>query len=245
MRYVSITDTGLVRKNNEDSHAVVESGEELIFAVADGMGGHAMGEVASKTAMEFVFSALSLASNQVQNKREMEDILQKTVEKANIKVYLESLKNPNFHGMGTTLTLGVLHDWRLYLSHIGDSRAYLLHGSRLDRLTLDHTLVQQMVDEGMISEKDAREHPKRHMLTRSLGVNEYMTPDTTSFDISEGDLIMLCTDGLYGYVKDKDIRDILRKHKDLSLCAEKLVEAANNAGGYDNITVVLVHCNRE
>lgn len=245
MRYVSITDRGLVRENNEDSSTVKTSGRDLIFAVADGMGGHAMGEVASKTALDFVISDLLSTLESVNNQKAIEDLLHKTVEKANIRVYLESLKDTDYHGMGTTLTLGVLRDWRLYLSHIGDSRAYLLHGSHLDRLTLDHTLVQQMVEAGTISESEATKHPKRHMLTRSLGVKEYMTPDTTSFDIFEGDVILLCTDGLYGCISDKEIRDIMRKNKDLEMCGQKLVDAAIEAGGHDNVTVVLIHCDKD
>ena len=245
MKYASMTDMGLVRKNNEDSLVIVKCGESLIFAVADGMGGHAMGEVASRTALHYIRSTLPSLVEQADSQLQLEEIVHATVEKANVMVYLESLKDPKYHGMGTTLTLGVLHDWRLILSHIGDSRAYLLHGSHLTRLTIDHTLVQQMVEEKMISEKEAEDHPKRHMLTRSLGVNEYMTPDTCSFDITEGDVILLCSDGLHGYVKEKQIRDILRRHKDLGLCVQQLVDAANSEGGKDNISVVLVHCNRD
>ena len=245
MRYVSITDQGLVRKNNEDSLAVQPCGDHLLFAVADGMGGHAMGEVASKTALNYILSTLPQEIIRTENQRDLVDLLHQTVVKANIKVFLESLKDPGYYGMGTTLTLGVLRDWRLYLSHIGDSRAYLLHGSRMDRLTLDHTLVQQMVEEGMLSETDAQVHPKRHVLTRSLGVNEYVIPDTTSFDISEGDILLLCTDGLHGYVSEKEIKEILRKHKDLELCGQQLIQAANRSGGHDNVSVVLVHCDRK
>ena len=245
MKYASMTDKGLVRKNNEDSLIIVKEGDDLVFAVADGMGGHAMGEVASRTALQFVRSAVPDLLASVDNQRELESQLHSTVEKANVMVYLESLKKKEYHGMGTTLTLGALHDWRLILSHIGDTRAYLLHGAHLTRLTVDHTLVQQMLEEKMITEKEAAEHPKRHMLVRSLGVNEYMSPDTCSFDIAEGDLILLCSDGLHGYVKEKEIRDILRKHRDLGLCVQQLVDAANHAGGHDNISVILVHCNRD
>ncbi|HHT78083.1 MAG TPA: Stp1/IreP family PP2C-type Ser/Thr phosphatase [Clostridiaceae bacterium] len=242
MRYASATDKGKVRQNNEDFHAILSVGDSTVFVVADGMGGHAVGEIASRTAVEFALSTLPRELEHDMSVSQIEDVLRETIEKANVRVYLQSLDNKEYRGMGTTLTLAVLKDWRLYISHIGDCRVYLMHGSGLERLTVDHTLVQELVDRGSISEKEAQNHPKRHVLVRSLGVNEYMEPDTYSFDISEGDLILLCTDGLYGYVDEAGIRKIIRKHKDLSACAKQLVDAANDAGGGDNITVILVDC---
>ena len=245
MKYASATDTGTVRKNNEDFMAVLSAGQDTVFVIADGMGGHAVGELASRTAVEYVLSALPRELESAKNKNDIEDLMKLIVENANVMVYLESLDNKDFKGMGTTLTIAVLRDWRLYVSHIGDCRVYLLHGSTMDRLTVDHTLVQELVDSGSITQEEALTHPKRHVLVKSLGVNEYMSPDTYSFDISEGDLILMCTDGLYGYVEETEIRTILRKHKDLDACAEHLVSAANSAGGKDNVTVILIHCYRE
>lgn len=245
MRYASATDTGTVRKNNEDFRAVLNVGQDTVFVIADGMGGHAVGELASRTAVEYVLSALPRELETAKNKKEIEDVLHLIIEKANVRVYLESLDNKEFQGMGTTLTIAVLRDWRLYVSHIGDCRVYLMHGSTLDRLTVDHTLVQELVDSGSITQEEALTHPKRHVLLKSLGVNEYMSPDTYSFDISEGDLILMCTDGLYGYVEETEIRTILRRHKDLNACAGQLVSAANRMGGKDNVTVILIHCDRD
>lgn len=245
MRYVTATDKGLVRGNNEDFHAALEAGDDAVFVIADGMGGHAYGELASRTAVEYVLSSLPRELEAARTKRAIEDVLHLMVEKANVKVYLESLDKSENKGMGTTLTIAVLRDWRLYLSHIGDCRVYLLHGSSLNRLTVDHTLVQELIDAGSITEEEALTHPKRHILVKSLGVNEYMSPDTYSFDISEGDLILMCSDGLYGYVDEETIRSILRRHKDLGACADQLVAAANQAGGKDNVTVILIHCDRE
>jgi PPM family protein phosphatase len=245
MRYATATDKGLVRGNNEDFHAALAVGDDAVFVIADGMGGHAVGELASRTAVEYVLSSLPRELEAARTKKEIEDVLHLMVEKANVKVYLESLDKNENRGMGTTLTIAVIRDWRLYLSHIGDCRAYMLHGSQLDRLTADHTLVQELVDTGSITEEEAMTHPKRHVLIKSLGVNEYMSPDTYSFDISEGDLIMMCSDGLYGFVTETEIRTILRRHKDLNACASQLINAANKAGGKDNITVILIHCDLE
>ncbi len=245
MRYTSATDTGCVRKNNEDFHAVINVGSDSVFVIADGMGGHAVGERASRTAVEYVLASLPRDLSEAKTKKELENSLNLMVEKANIKVYLESLENKEYKGMGTTLTIAVIRDWRLYLSHIGDCRVYLLHGSALSRLTVDHTLVQELVDSGSITEEEAMTHPKRHILIKSLGVNEYMSPDTYSFDISEGDLIMLCTDGLYGAVTESEIRTIMKKHKNLDECSSQLIDAAKREGGKDNITVILIHCDRD
>lgn len=245
MRYASATDMGMVRKNNEDFHAALSVGEDAVFVIADGMGGHAAGELASRTAVEYVLSTLPRELEKAVTKKDLEELLHLVIEKANVKVYLESLDNKEYKGMGTTLTIAVLRDWRLYLSHIGDCRVYLLHGSSLDRLTVDHTLVQELIDSGSITEEEALTHPKRHLLLKSLGVNEYMSPDTYSFDISQGDLILMCSDGLYGYVKEEEIRSILRRHKDLNACAAQLIGAANKAGGKDNITVILILCDRD
>ena len=245
MKYAVATDTGKVRKNNEDFQAVISAGQDTVFVIADGMGGHAVGELASRTAVEYVISTLPNELESANNKKDIEDLLRRVVEKANVKVYLESLDNREFKGMGTTLTVAVLRDWRLYLSHIGDCRVYMLHGSTMDRLTVDHTLVQELIDSGSISEVEALTHPKRHVLLKSLGVNEFMSPDSYSIDISQGDLILMCTDGLYGYVDESEIRTILRRHKDLQACADQLVSQANQAGGKDNVTVILVHLDRE
>lgn len=242
MNYVSATDKGKVRKNNEDFHAVLSVGDSTVFVVADGMGGHAVGEVASRTAVEFALSTLPKQLEKAKSVKQIENVLSDTIEKANVRVYLQSLDNKDYRGMGTTLTLAVLRDWRLYISHIGDCRTYLLHGSNFERLTVDHTLVQELVDMGSISEKEAQSHPKRHVLVRSLGVNEYMAPDTYSYDISPGDLIVMCTDGLYGCVEEKEIKRIIKRHKNLNTCAQQLINAANEGGGTDNITVILIHC---
>lgn len=245
MRYASATDKGMVREKNEDFHAILSVGDSSVFVVADGMGGHAVGEIASRTAVEFALSALPQQLEKARSVEDIELILQETIEKANVRVYLQSLDNREYRGMGTTLTLAVFRHWRLYISHIGDCRVYLLHGGSLERLTIDHTLVQELVDMGSISEKEAETHPRRHVLVRSLGVNEYMKPDTYSFDISEGDLILMCTDGLYGYVEEEQIRKILKRHKNLDSCVRQLVDSANAAGGPDNITAILIHCAME
>ncbi|MBP5187243.1 MAG: Stp1/IreP family PP2C-type Ser/Thr phosphatase [Clostridiales bacterium] len=240
MKVVSVSDKGLVRTNNEDCLSVFSVGKDDCFVIADGMGGHAAGELASKTAVEYVEQSLNDYLFEADDDQKLKKLLTFTLEKANVKVYLASLGSFRYRGMGTTLLVAVVRDKRLYISHIGDCRAYHLHGQRMKRLTTDHTLVQRMIEKGMITEEEAKTHPKRHVLLRSLGVNEYVKPDTFSVEISNGDVILLCSDGLYGCVEDKTIRAVLRKHKDLNYCMQLLRDLANAAGAPDNISMILV-----
>jgi len=242
MKVVSVSDVGLVRANNEDCLATFSVGKDECFVIADGMGGHAAGELASKTAVEYVRQAFNDYLFEADDPQKLERLLSFTLEKANVKVYLQSLGSFRYRGMGTTLTVAVLREKTLYISHIGDCRIYLLHGQQMRTLTRDHTLVQDMVDSGLITPEEARNHPKRHVLLRSLGVNEYVMPDTFSVEIANGDVILMCSDGLHGYVEDKTIRAVLRKHKNLDYCAQLLLDLANGAGGQDNISMILAEC---
>ncbi|MBP5491750.1 MAG: Stp1/IreP family PP2C-type Ser/Thr phosphatase [Clostridiales bacterium] len=242
MNVVSVSDKGLVRTNNEDCLAVFSVGKDECFVIADGMGGHAAGELASRIAVDYVQEALNDYLFETDDPEKLLRLLSFTLEKANVKVYLESLGSFRYRGMGTTITVAVLRDKKLYVSHIGDCRLYLLHGQHMKQLTTDHTLVQQMVDSGAITKEEARTHPKRNMLLRSLGVNEYVMPDTFTVDMSNGDVILLCSDGLYGCVEDKTIRAVLRKHKSLEYCAQVLLDLANGAGGTDNISMIIAEC---
>ncbi len=239
MKVVSVSDKGLVRTNNEDCLSVFSVGKDECFVIADGMGGHAAGELASKTAVEYVIQSLNDYLFEADDAQKLQKLLAFTLEKANVKVYLASLSSFRYRGMGTTLTVAVLRGKTLYISHIGDCRAYLLHGQKMRTLTTDHTLVQRMVEKGMITKEEARNHPKRHVLLRSLGVNEYVKPDTFSVEISNGDVILLCSDGLYSCVEDKTIRAVLRKHKDLNYCLQLLKDLAEAAGAPDNISMIV------
>jgi protein phosphatase len=242
MKVVSVSDKGLVRTNNEDCLSVFSVGKDECFVIADGMGGHAAGELASKTAVEYVTQSLNDYLFEADDAQKLQKLLAFTLEKANVKVYLASLGSFRYRGMGTTLTVAVLRDGVLYISHIGDCRIYRLHGQKMNVLTKDHTLVQDLVDKGMITKEEARTHPKRHMLLRALGENEYVMPDTFSVAIANGDVILLCSDGLYGYVEDKTIRAVLRKHKNLEYCKQLLLDLANAAGAPDNISMIIAEC---
>lgn len=242
MKYGTASDKGLIRTNNEDCFAVVADGERLpcAFLVADGMGGHRRGELASQIAVEYVSNRLMGFLPGRTDPMEVEDALREVVEKANVKVYLGSLESEENRGMGTTLTVGVLMDRSLVVASVGDTRAYLLRGHSLMRITVDHTLVQEMVDAGTLYPEDVRTHPKRHILTRALGVPEYMTAECHTVSVAKGDRILICSDGLHGLAEEEDIRATLRRERTPEAAAQRLVELANRCGGEDNVTCIVV-----
>lgn len=221
------TDIGQVREGNEDSYLVLDP----LFAVADGMGGHRGGEVASDLAVQTIRRLFE----------RHEGSLIEQVERANRAVFERSQSDRAVSGMGTTLTAVVVDDrGGARLAHVGDSRAYLLRDGELDLLTRDHTLVQRMVDEGELTAEEAEDHPHRHILTRVLGGEGSVSVDEGVLELRQGDRLLLCTDGLTGMVRDDEIRSLLQQTSDPQEAAERLVHAANGAGGVDNITAVVL-----
>ena len=220
------TDIGKVRGANEDSYLV----EPPLFAVADGMGGHRGGDVASKLALETV--------EQLFHRRT--GTLSEQVRRANQAVFERSKVDRRVTGMGTTLTAALVQGDALRLAHVGDSRAYLLRAGSLRQLTTDHTLVARMVKAGEISEAEAEVHPHRNVLTRALGTEPEVRVDEDEIPLLEGDRVLLCSDGLTGMVTEEQIQAILEMDVPAQEAADRLVTAANRAGGIDNITVVVL-----
>jgi protein phosphatase len=239
--YGSATDKGLIRSINEDSYTVFTNQGDypLVFILADGMGGHKRGELASSIAVEYAREQIEPVISSVGDIEHISGLLKEITEKANIKVYLGSLEDPDNKGMGTTLTIAVVYDDTLIVSHVGDCRVYLLRKNSLMRITVDHTLVQELVDAGRIMPAQAAGHPKRHVLTRALGVPEYVTADTYAVSLQKNDKVLLCSDGLHGYVQESIIRNILRKENNPAVAAQVLVNKANSSGGEDNTTVMI------
>jgi len=220
------TDVGRVREGNEDSYLL----EDPLFAVADGMGGHRGGEVASSLALETLQTLFHQGSGD----------LDEQVQEANRAVFEKSMHDRRVAGMGTTLTAALAEGERVRIAHVGDSRAYLLRRAELHLLTEDHTLVRRMVAEGEISEEEAEAHPQRSVLTRALGVDMWVDVDELVVEVEQGDRLLLCTDGLTAMISDERIRQILVGQPDTQAAADALVSAANEAGGVDNITVVVL-----
>jgi len=231
MRFFAITDTGRVRPINEDS-CYLPQGEERFCAVADGMGGHNAGEVASALAVK-VFA---------EHMREVEHItasdMQAAVEKANAEVFREAGRNASMSGMGTTFTALALEGNTVHIAHVGDSRAYLIRRGAIMRITTDHTLVEEMVLKGMITVREARVHPKRNIITRALGTAANVEVDLIQLEARPGDVFFLCSDGLSNHVEDKHILKVTGAHENWQDKLRHLVGAALEDGGQDNITAM-------
>jgi serine/threonine protein phosphatase PrpC len=243
LSYSAATHTGLVRANNEDNYAIMDhdGGFPYALILADGMGGHRRGELASQIAVDYTKSRLTSILGSGKSSDELARTLVDILEKANVKVYLGSLETPENHGMGTTLTLLILLADQLILAHVGDCRAYLLRDGELTQLTVDHTLVQEMVAAGTISPNESQRHPRRNVLTRALGIPEYIQPDLVAMSAQRGDRLLLCSDGLHGYVDDDQIKMQMRKEKNPASLAEHLIRLALEAGGEDNVTVLAAY----
>ena len=224
----SRTDVGCVREHNEDSLAVAPP----LYVVCDGMGGHAAGEVASEIAVDTITQR---APHHADAKA-----LGQAVEEANLAILKGAREGVGRAGMGCTCTAAILEKERLVIAQVGDSRAYLLHNGRLQQLTRDHSLVNDLVEAGQITPAEARVHPQRSVITRALGSDPRTEPDLFELNVETGDRLLLCSDGLSTMLEDDQIEEILGDVPDPQRCAAQLVNEAIAAGGYDNVTVIVV-----
>jgi PPM family protein phosphatase len=232
LRAGASTDVGLVRQRNEDAYVA----DYPLFAVADGLGGHLGGEVASRVAVD----TLTEAAKGDGPDEGIPDRLRSAIQRANAEVSERASKDQRLTGMGTTITAVIAGHDRVFLGHVGDSRAYLLRDGELRALTEDHSLVQRMVREGRLTPEQAEIHPQRSVLTRALGIDDDLEVDQATVEVTAGDRLLLCSDGLTSMVADEVIRKILAGHDDPQAASQALVEAANAAGGQDNITTVVL-----
>ncbi|HHW07959.1 MAG TPA: Stp1/IreP family PP2C-type Ser/Thr phosphatase [Clostridia bacterium] len=234
MQTAVLTHVGLVRQRNEDSYAVLP--EHSLFAVADGMGGHQAGELASSLALK-ILGELVARPRQGEDCREQ---LAQAVQEANRRVYELSQKDADKQGMGTTLTAVWIKDGVAHLAHIGDSRAYLIRNSQLSLLTNDHSLVGELLRQGSLTPSEAQSHPRRHALTRALGIEAEVKVDTRSMTLNQNDLLFLCTDGLTNLVSDEEINAVFAETEGLQAALEKLVQLCLKRGAHDNITMLAI-----
>jgi len=227
--YGAVTHVGQVRTGNEDSLLA----DNNVFMVADGMGGHNAGEVASVMAVDHLREAASGIIAET-------DLVQ-ALEHANEVIYAESMTNHLHHGMGTTLAaMVVLDNNNIVVAHVGDSRVYMWHEKALTRLSKDHSYVQELVDEGIVSIEEARTHPRRNIVTRALGIDAEVDVEANTFPVTVGAWYVLCSDGLVDEISDADIAKVLERCTTPHEASQALVDAANAAGGRDNITVIVV-----
>lgn len=235
------TDPGRCRENNEDSVAFDE--QALVAVLADGMGGYNAGEIASGMATAFIKAELSRWLSEAGANAQIRDIrraMEICVDNANIAIYNSANANPSFAGMGTTLVLGVIKDGRLLIGHIGDSRCYRIRQGRMEQITKDHSLLQEQMDAGLITPEQAAGSPIKNLVTRALGVEQGVMLEVNEFSIEPGDVYLMCSDGLSDMVSDEVIVRIALEDLRLEPLAEHLILAANESGGRDNISVLLV-----
>lgn len=243
MEVGSYTDIGKVRNLNEDDYYVSDYVSRLgaIYAlVADGMGGHAAGEVASSMAIHVACDYIEANFEEEKGAGGMEELLKGAVLSANNAVFSSAVTKDGLSGMGTTLTMCFLLGKKLTAAHIGDSRMYLYRDGRLSQLTKDHSLVSELVEKGSITKYEALKHPQKNVITRAVGSSAEVTPDIIKCDVKEGDLILLCTDGLTNEVTESEIITILKEKNVPMGYAQSLVFRALDNGGRDNITAVLL-----
>ncbi len=240
LRAAAGSDVGRRRSANEDHYALAP--EVGLFLVADGLGGHVAGQVASEMAAEAALQAIRTLEGA---NASLTEKLRVSVTAANREVHETARMRPEYAGMGTTLVGLLVDETRAALAHVGDSRAYRVRGTRIRQLTDDHSLVGELLRRREISEEDAREHPQRHVLTRAVGVRGRVEPDLVELTPEEGDLFVLCSDGLTGHVRDEEIAELAIQHAEPQRLVDALIALANERGGEDNITVVAVRCDKE
>lgn len=226
MKMYGATDIGLVRATNQDNYYIDKSAKWAV--VADGMGGHNGGETASSVTVEEIKKSMLQGVG-----------LKESIINANAMVYKMAVETPGLSGMGTTVVLCEILGSTANIAYVGDSRAYLYSGGILKQITKDHSIVQQLIDSGTITEEQAKYHPQRNLITRAVGTEKNILVDCVTHELMENDYILICSDGLSSYVEENEIADILANTK-VSEIVEKLIDAANQCGGKDNITAVII-----
>lgn len=251
LEIVSQTHPGVARSHNEDSVAYDPSCGLVVLA--DGMGGHNAGEIASGITVSLITTEIkhSLESMRPEDRGEDgEDIgvglLREKVRKANVSIYHASQSQSQYAGMGTTVVAGLFYDNRLAVAHVGDSRMYRLRGEILEPITRDHSLLQEQIDRGLLSPKDARLSKNKNLITRAVGVDPVVEVEIQIHAVQVGDIYLICSDGLNDMVEDDEIRDTVHMLRaNLKLAAKQLIEMANDNGGRDNVSVILIKVNGE
>ena len=240
MKGFAKTDIGKAREINQDYYSIPKSDQDLqLFILADGMGGYNGGEVASSLATQAAKSYIEDNFTKVEHTKEAILILIKNaIEYSNKVVFEKSKSVPELEGMGTTLDICFIYNNKIYIGHVGDSRVYRIRGELIRKLTKDHSYVQQLVEDGKITREEANHHPKKNMLTKALGCTAYVEPDIRARNLEPGDILVMCSDGLTNMVEEKEIYQVVKEAPEVA--PQTLVNLANNAGGYDNITVITI-----
>lgn len=239
MQFSAMTDVGMCRKINEDNYYVKADGAFPYAIVADGMGGHKAGEIASMMLVDVIKNHLENKLNETMDYVEAGETVRKAFISANSIIYKYAENHYKIMGMGTTATLAMVYKERLITAHVGDSRAYTITSEEIKQVTRDHSYVQELVSMGKITKEEAKHHPKKNFITRAMGAEETVKVDVNIRPYN-GETVLLCSDGLVNYVEDEEIKDIVLNNIDLNAMTEQLVDSANSRGGKDNITVIIL-----
>lgn len=238
MESFAITDIGLKRQMNQD---YIFSEENSIgsfpnlFIVADGMGGHKAGDYASRSCVECVVDSIKKS----QRKTPI-SILEEAIKYANKQILMDSKSNIEYEGMGTTFVCAVIMGMTLYVANIGDSRLYIINEKEIKQVTQDHSLVEEMIQNGEIDRSNARLHPNKNIITRAIGTSEEVIADYFEVELKKEDVVLLCSDGLSNMMEDEEIKVTVKEQSKLSTAGNKLIESANACGGKDNISIILI-----
>jgi protein phosphatase len=243
------SDTGLVRENNEDriGYELYHDVEIALAIVADGVGGYEGGEIASEISVNFIRQSIRKAIMLARSgggfaEHWSQKALLNAFAEANREIIQQQTAHTNLHNMASTVVAVLCQQNQLVLSHYGDSRCYMWRDSQLTQLTKDHSVAQQMLDDGVLSEENYYLSPYHHVISHALGLEKIVVAKTAQYQIENGDVFLLCSDGLTNCLKDKYIARVMMDYADIQLCTEELISRANDAGGVDNISVVLVRC---
>lgn len=238
MKIVAKTDKGMVRDSNQDAYAVGELPGDVAWAiVCDGMGGAAGGNIASTLAVKVISDKITSSYNSKMRDASIKNLLDSAITAANLEVFDMAYSRPELQGMGTTVVAVIVRDNIAYIAHVGDSRAYIATAESIEQVTVDHSLVQDLVNQGKITAIEAEHHPKKNVITRAVGVDKQVDVDFSEIDLSGDSTLILCTDGLSNYVTTKEMAEDINDGQYYAF-ADRLVKRANHNGGGDNITVV-------
>ncbi|MDD2446564.1 MAG: Stp1/IreP family PP2C-type Ser/Thr phosphatase [Tissierellia bacterium] len=236
----AVSDIGLRRENNQDSMFTSTEGDFPLFIVADGMGGHKAGDIASRMAVEGIVKYLKNNQDRINSEENIKILIREAVEYVNTEIYLESFEVPEYLGMGTTITLAYIYNSKVFVCHVGDSRAYLVINKKIKQITEDHTLVNELIKNGSITPAEAINHPQKNLITRAIGTSCDIEMDFYTINIRKDDVFILCSDGLSNMVGEDSILDVVSNNlnKNMNEICNSLVELAKENGGKDNITVI-------
>lgn len=239
MRIFAETDVGKAREMNQDSYSILEDESFTLCILADGMGGYKGGEIASKLAVSAVQNYIKNDFEHIPKETEkILDLINNAIEYANTIVYEKSKEDAELKDMGTTLDICLIYNGKIYIGHVGDSRVYRIRKNIIRRITTDHSYVEKLVKEGTITKEEAANHPKKNMLTKALGCSSFVEPDLIYKVFQKGDILLMCSDGLTNMLNETEIYNIVANVEEN--VAKDLINEANNLGGYDNITSIVV-----